>query len=101
MSEPSPSNINNPPPAGKRRYGLIALVPGMNLSHWVLLLAGTTTIGTQAAVEYVCRAASIDELLLRLNGNSTSDVVPFEAVLRIKVSRGVPVQSQLVALHKR
>ena len=26
MSEPSPSNINNPPPAGKRRYGLIALV---------------------------------------------------------------------------
>ncbi len=82
-------------------YGLIALVPGMNLSHWVLLLAGTTTIGTQAAVEYVCRAASIAELLLRLNGNSTSDVVPFEAVVRIKVSRGVPVQSQLVALHKR
>jgi hypothetical protein len=82
-------------------YSLIALVPGMNVTHWVLLLAGTTTIGTQAAVEYVCRAASIDELLRRLNGSSNTDIAPFEAVLRVKVSRGVPVQSQLVALHQR
>ena len=82
-------------------YSLVALVPGMNPTHWVMLLAGTTTIGTQAAVEYVSRAASIDELLQRLNGNLTKDVVPFEAVLRVKVSRGVPVQSQLVAVHAR
>ena len=82
-------------------YSLIALVPGMNPTHWVTLLAGTTTIGTQAAVEYVSRAASINELLQRLNGTPTKDVVPFEAVLRVKVSRGVPVQSQLVAVHAR
>src|SRR5205823_8939529 len=78
-------------------YALVALVPGMNASRWVMLLAGTTTIGTQAAVEYVCRAKSIDELLRRLNRPAISDVGPFEAVLRVKVSRGVPVESQLVA----
>ncbi|MGI8742674.1 MAG: helix-turn-helix domain-containing protein [Bryobacteraceae bacterium] len=82
-------------------YSLVALAPGMNPAHWVMLLAGTTTIGTQAAVEYVCRAASIDELLGRLTGNGFAGVVPFEAVLRVKVSRGVPVESELVAIHAR
>lgn len=82
-------------------YSLVAVVPGGSPGLWVMLLAGITTIGTQAAAEYVCRPSSIDELLLRLNGNATSDVVPFEAVLRVKVSRGVPVQSQLVAVHAR
>ena len=82
-------------------YSLVAVVPGVSPGLWVMLLAGITTIGTQAAAEYVCRPSSIDDLLLRLNGNSSSDVVPFEAVLRVKVSQGVPVQSQLVALHSR
>ena len=61
------------------------------------VLAGTTTIGTQAAVEYVCRAKSIDELLRRLNRPAISDVGPFEAGLRVKVSRGVPVGAAGVA----
>src|SRR5713226_2998595 len=34
-------------------YGLVGLIHGMNPSRSVLILAGTTTIGTQAAVEYV------------------------------------------------
>lgn len=82
-------------------YALVALVPGMNALRSVMLLAGTTTLGTQAAVEYVCRSKSIDELLQHLNRPVTADVGPFEAVLRVKVSRGVPVESQLVAIHAR
>ena len=48
-------------------YGIVALVPGMNSARSVLILAGTTTIGTQAAAEYVCRQDSLEQLLLRLS----------------------------------
>ena len=65
----------------------------------MLILAGTTTIGTQAAVEYVCRQSSVEELLLRLPVSQQGQLKTFEAVIRVKVTRGVPVGSELVALR--
>lgn len=81
-------------------YSVVALVKGLNPSRSVLILAGTTTIGTQAAVEYVCQQNSLQELLLRLSVSNSGELKPFEAVLRVKVARGVPVGSELVALRK-
>jgi hypothetical protein len=81
-------------------YAIVGLVPGMNPAHSVLILAGTTTIGTQAAAEYVCREDSLEQLLLRLSVSDTGEMKPFEAVLRVKVARGVPVGTDLVALRK-
>jgi len=63
-------------------------------------LAGITTIGTQAAAEYVCRQDSLEQLLRRLNVSGNGEMKPFEAVLRVKVARGVPVGTDLVALRK-
>src|SRR5262249_14885629 len=40
-------------------YSVVALVRGLNPSRSELILAGTTTIGTQAAVEYVCQQDSL------------------------------------------
>jgi hypothetical protein len=80
-------------------YAVVALVPGLNPARSVLILAGTTTMGTQAAVEYVCRQDSLEELLLRLSVSKTGELTPFEAVLRVKVTRGVPVHAELVALR--
>jgi hypothetical protein len=80
-------------------YAVIAVLPGMSPSHWTMILAGTTTIGIQAAVEYVCRNNKVDELLKRVGRSAGGDVMPFEAVIRIRVSRGVPVGSELVAVH--
>jgi hypothetical protein len=77
------------------------LVRGLNPSRSVLILAGTTTIGTQAAVEYVCQQNSLEELLLRLSVSNSGELKPFEAVIRVKVARGVPVATELVALRKR
>ncbi len=77
-------------------YALIGLVPGSTSGFRVMILAGTTTIGTQAAVEFVCHERELKELLGRLG-----TVRPFEAVIRVKVSGGVPVSTQLVALHVR
>ena len=80
-------------------YSVIALKNGLDPAHSVLILAGTTTIGTQAAVEYVCQPNSLDELLRRLSVSDSDEVKPFEAVIHVKVARGVPVNSELVAVH--
>ena len=65
----------------------------------MLILAGITTFGTQAAVEFVCRAARLDELMSKLGAGARLHVPPFEVLLRVKVSGGVPVQSELLSLH--
>jgi hypothetical protein len=41
----------------------------------------------------------LEELLLRLSVSKTGEVKPFEAVLHVKVVRGVPVKTDLVALR--
>jgi hypothetical protein len=81
-------------------YAIIALLHGLNPAQSVIILAGTTTIGTQAAAEFVCRQNSVEELLLRLSVSKTGELRPFEAVIRVKVTRGVPVGTELVALRK-
>jgi hypothetical protein len=81
-------------------YAIIGLVPGMNPARSLLILAGATTIGTQAAAEYVCRQDSLEQLLLRLSVSDKGEMKPFEAVLRVKVARGVPVGTEIVALRK-
>jgi hypothetical protein len=82
-------------------YAVIALLPGLDPSRSILILAGNSTFGTQAAVEYVCREDSIKELLRRLNVSKTADLKPFEALLRVKIAHGVPVVEDLVALRSR
>ncbi len=81
-------------------YSVVALVRGLNQTRSELILAGTTTIGTQAAVEYVSRQQSLEELLLRLAVSKSGELKPFEAVLHVKIVRGVPVATELVALRK-
>jgi hypothetical protein len=82
-------------------YAIVALVHGLDPARHVMILAGTTTIGTQAAVEYVCTNESVEELLRALGIPSGSEVGPFEALLRVKVTRGVPVETRLIAVRHR
>jgi hypothetical protein len=71
----------------------------MNPERSELILAGTTTMGTQAAVEFVCSDASLQRLLKTLSASKASGMQPFEAVIRVKVARGVPVESEIIALR--
>lgn len=80
-------------------YALAALTSGQSESHRVLILAGITTFGTQAAVEFVCRAPRLDELISKLGPSARRRLPRFEALLRVKVSGGVPVYSELLSLH--
>ncbi|MBI1792337.1 MAG: hypothetical protein HYR60_32850 [Acidobacteria bacterium] len=75
-------------------YAVIELARSSGSAHWILLAAGTTTFGTQAGVEFVCRATTVKLLIDRLGS-----VRPFAAVLRVTVNRGVPLKSEVVALH--
>jgi hypothetical protein len=67
-------------------------------SHLVLIVAGTTTFGTQGAVEYLCRQESLQTLLDHLGVHKPGELHPFEALLRIRISHGVPVDETLVAV---
>jgi hypothetical protein len=82
-------------------YAVVGLVPGIGSGRFVMILAGTTTFGTQGAVEFVCRKDSVEKLMREISKSSPGTVKPFEALVRVKIARGVPVDSELVALRSR
>lgn len=79
-------------------YAVLALVKGLDPARSVLIMAGTTTMGTQAAVEFACNENALKDLLQKIHADS-SGVKPFEAVLHVKVTRGVPVETTIVAVR--
>ncbi|MBI5085380.1 MAG: hypothetical protein HZB13_12380 [Acidobacteria bacterium] len=78
-------------------YAIVSLLPGLSPGRWIMLLAGTTTLGTQAAVEFACRPDTARQLIQRAGGVRLDR--PMEAVIRTEVRGGVPVQNHLVAVH--
>jgi hypothetical protein len=82
-------------------YAVVALVPALNPSRWALILAGTSTIGTQAAVEFVCREDTVRELLNRVGNPKPGSRPLFEAVLDVHIKGGVPLRSEIFLFHPR
>ncbi len=82
-------------------YSVVGLVPGVGSGRYVLILAGTTTFGTQGVVEFVCRQESVEKLLHEISGSGTGPIRPFEALVRVKIARGVPVATELVSVRAR
>lgn len=96
--EPSMFLATSGPPLTED-YATITLAQGLTAGQHMLILAGTTTLGTQAAVEFVCHDDSLQKLLKGLHVADSGEVRPFEALLQVKVTRGVPVETQLVSLR--
>jgi len=82
-------------------FAVVSLLPGLDPTRSILILAGNSTFGTQAAVEYVCREDSIKQLLQRLKVSKPGDLKPFEALLHVKIAHGVPVMTDLVSVRNR
>jgi hypothetical protein len=82
-------------------YAVISLGPGLDPARSTLILGGTTTLGTQAAAEYVTRANNLAELLQRLHVSRSEDLKPFEALLHVKITAGVPVQTDLISARSK
>lgn len=78
-------------------YAVIALMRGLGPSRWTLILAGASTVGTEAAVEYVCDDQSLQKLLGQLKISNSAGMRPFEALLRVRIANDVPLETQLLA----
>ena len=81
-------------------YAILALLPGVQQGKHMLIFSGLTTMGTQAAVEFACHRDTLQELLHDVT-DANGEVHPFEAVLETAIGGGVPLQTRIVALHKR
>lgn len=82
-------------------YGIISVIAGVDPSRSVMILAGTTTFGTQGAVEFACRPDSVEHLLQQIPRTRSGQIGPFEALVRVKIARGVPLESELVDVRAR
>jgi len=78
-------------------YALIELSSGAS-GRRMLLLAGTTTFGTQAAAEFVCREDKLASVLSRF-AQHRRRIGPFSAVIRVTITGGVPLDSTIVAFR--
>jgi len=85
-------------------YAVVSLLQGLDGKKRMLILAGITTHGTQAAVEYVTKPDYIRDLIKNLNtapaGEPPRLPVNFQALVRVKVNGGVPVQVSHVTHHR-
>jgi hypothetical protein len=84
----------------KEDYALITLLPGVHSDKRVLVLAGITTFGTQAAAEFVSRNDSLKSLISHLKVAPNGDLEPFEAVISVKIDDEVPVEERIIAVHQ-
>ena len=79
------------------------MLRGLGARHRLLLLAGITTFGTQAAAEYVTQPEYVEELIAHLDTASKGEPprLPsyYQALVKVKVIGGVPVQISYVTHH--
>jgi hypothetical protein len=78
-------------------YAILALLPGVQPDHKMLVFSGLTTLGTQAAMEYALEPDTVTELMRQVSfGKQTHD---FEALLEVSIRGGVPLQPRLVSIR--
>jgi hypothetical protein len=82
-------------------YAVVMLSRGLSVDRLAVTLAGITTLGTQAAVEFVCDADSVGKLMKALGTSGGANPPYFEALIRVRIQSGVPIRSDLVAVHIR
>ncbi len=84
-------------------YSVISLLQGLDGKKRMLILAGITTLGTQAAAEYVTKSDYIRDLIKHLNtapaGEPPKLPANYQVLVRVKVNGGVPVQISYITHH--
>lgn len=84
-------------------YALISFLRGLEPQRRLVILAGVTTFGTQAAAEYVTKPEYVRDLVEHLNLSPPGEAprLPpyYEIVVKVKVNGGVPLQISYVTHH--
>jgi hypothetical protein len=85
-------------------YAVISLLQGLDGKKRMLILAGITTLGTQAAAEYVTKVDYLRDLVRRINiapaGEPPRLPANFQILVKVKVNGGVPAQISYLTHHK-
>lgn len=92
-----PAVFTRPEHPHTKDYAVIALLPGVEQGRRMLIFSGLTTLGTQAAVEFACRPESAAQLQNAIGSNGETH--PFEALLEVTLSGGVPLQAKIVSIR--
>lgn len=79
-------------------YARIALVPNLTRTGQALMIAGMSMESTEAAIDY-CLSPDSMQLLASLHIHGTSDIPPFEALLRTTREGGTGVKAELVSVR--
>jgi len=84
-------------------YAVVSLLQGLNGAKRMLILAGITTLGTQAAAEYVTKPDYIRDLVQHLN-TAPAGATPklpdnYQVLVKVKVNGGVPVHISYLTHH--
>jgi hypothetical protein len=79
-------------------HALISRLPGLHKTGEILVLAGSSTESSRAAVEFVTRPEYVASLVQQMHNRGG---IPkwFQAVVRIRFKSKVPIAIELVAIH--
>jgi hypothetical protein len=80
-------------------YSTIALVPNLNRTGYVLIVAGTTAEGTEAAGEFLMNRETADGLTRELLRRNNGHLPYFEALLRSNAFAGVAQGARVIAIR--
>lgn len=84
-------------------YSVVSVLRGVTGKKQLMILAGITTYGTQAAAEYVTKTEYINDLIAHLNiapnGSAPNLPMNYQVLVKVKVNGGVPVQISYVTHH--
>lgn len=107
-SGPDITVVNRNPAPGEPRvypadneghgYARIALVPNLTRTGHALMIAGMSMESTEAAIDY-CLSPDSMQLLASLHIHETSEIPPFEALLRTTREGGTGVKAELVSVR--
>jgi len=80
-----------------KTYDVVAYMPNLGHTGNVLMIAGTSLIGTEAAGEYVMGGTGFQRFLTSLIEKNKGKIPYFEILLRSDVLAGAPKSSEIVA----
>lgn len=81
-------------------FALIAVKPGISERKTVMIIAGTRSEGTQAAVEYLTDEHYLAELNQMFNRTIGSFPKYFQVLLRVTVDNGIPTSISVVRIRE-
>ena len=83
-------------------YALISLLPGLSPNQYILVLAGLSTLGTQAAAEFATSDKNmvvLDQMRPKVPGNATQSPY-FQALLEIQIRDGIAVKTDCLLVRE-